>query len=91
MTEWQPIETAPRDGTDILLMSNDAPGLPGGVADKCWAGNTAVAGWWGDERDGGQWICYMSMVQDPELHFEPTHWMPLPAPPNGQAGKENPR
>ena len=81
MSEWQPIETAPADGTDILVVDNNQPGCPGGVADKCWAGNTAVAAWWGGEGDRGKWICYMSMVEDPELHFHPTHWQPLPDPP----------
>lgn len=83
--EWQPIETAPRDGSSFLVHKNTAPGLPSGRADKCWAGNSAVAAWWAEENGGeGAWICYMSMVQDPELHFEPTHWMPLPEPPNGR-------
>jgi hypothetical protein len=80
--EWQPISTAPRDGTSILVHDNIARGLPNGVADKCWAANTDVAAWWADEDGGrGDWICYMSAVLDPSLHFEPTHWMPLPAPP----------
>lgn len=80
--EWKPIETAPKDGTSILAMTNDQPGCPGGVADKCWCGNAAVAEWWADEGGGdGRWICYMNMVQDPALHFEPTHWQPMPEPP----------
>lgn len=82
MSEWQPIETAPMDGTSILVHNNNAPGCPGGVADECWAGNTDVAAWWADEKGGnGEWICYMSAVLDPTLHFDPTHWMPLPSPP----------
>lgn len=76
---WMPIETAPRDGTGILLHGNIAPGCPGGVADEVWPGNCAVAAWWSGENGGnGSWICYMSMVRDPDLHFEPTHWQPLP-------------
>lgn len=81
-TTWQPIDTAPRDGESILVHNNIAPGCPGGVADKVWAGNCAVAEWWADEDGGdGRWICYMSKVLDPELHFTPTHWMPLPGTP----------
>lgn len=77
--QWEPIETAPMDGTSILVHNNIAPGCPGGVADKVWAGNCAVAAWWSDENGrGGAWVCYMSKVLDPELHFTPTHWMQLP-------------
>jgi hypothetical protein len=75
---WQQIETAPRDGTSILVHNYDAPGLSSGHAEKCWAGNTAVAEWWANEGAHGKWICYMDQVLDPELHFSPTHWMPLP-------------
>jgi hypothetical protein len=82
MTEWQPIETAPKDGKSILVHDNVAPGLAAGVAIECWAGNTDVAAWWENEDAGsGRWICYMDRPQDPELHFTPTHWMPLPEPP----------
>ena len=79
--QWQPIETAPKDGTDILL---------------CWAINAAgeridwsehpdtagvfvqVASWWNGEND---WIVYCSLPNEPRLHFNPTHWMPLPGAP----------
>lgn len=85
MTEWRPIATAPLDGTSILVHNNYAPGLPGGVMEQCHAGNTAVAAWWGDSGESGEWICYMSLPRDPELHFEPTHWMPLPEPPGPES------
>lgn len=84
MADWKTIDSAPLDGTSILVMRNNAPGLPGGVADKCWSGNTAVAEWWDDSGEEGEWVCYMHMVEEPRLHFDPTHWMPLPEPP----GKE---
>lgn len=78
--EWQPIETAPKDGTSVLIHNAIAPGLPGGVSQECWAGNTCVAAWWASSGNG-KWICYMDAVEDPQAHFEPTHWMPLPSPP----------
>lgn len=77
---WRPIETAPRDGTAILLMRNIWPGIPGGFARKCDFTNTCVAGWWQSEGRGA-WVCYMSLPNDPACPFEPTHWMPLPAAP----------
>lgn len=64
-TEWQPMETAPRDGKLILVF---APG----TSDK-WDGDlgslTTVCAW---HPDAGFCVC--------ELR-EPTHWMPLPDPP----------
>lgn len=82
MSEWQPIETAPMDGTSILVHGNKAPGNPSGKMETCEAYNTSVAAWWAGENDGeGAWICYMGMVQEPECGFEPTHWMPMPEPP----------
>lgn len=53
---WQPIETAPKDGTWVLLATPK-----GRIADGCF-GNY------------GSWVWPYVMV-------EPTHWMPLPAPP----------
>ena len=76
MTEWQPIETAPRDGRDVLVMRDIWPGTESGRAEECNGHNTYVAAWWGSE-----WVCYMDQVQDPRCPIEPTHWMPLPFPP----------
>lgn len=78
--QWRDIETAPKDGTAILLHDNDAPGLPSGHADRCDGTNTYVAAWW----EGAEaWICYMDAVLDPRCPIEPTHWMPLPPSPTG--------
>ena len=77
--QWQPIETAPKDGTQILLCrAFDADGNriePLGIFAQC-------AQWWGIEEG---WVVYCSMVREPLLHFEPTHWMPLPQPPTEKA------
>jgi hypothetical protein len=58
---WQQIETAPRDGSQILgFMPSDNQGA-GGQSVIAW-----VNGWWFDHR---------------AFAAAPTHWMPLPAPP----------
>ena len=82
---WQPIETAPRDATAILVMRDIWPGARSGRAEECNGRNTYVAAWWPDERGGqGAWICYMDAALDPECPVEPTHWMPLPDAPGAQ-------
>ena len=59
---WQPIETAPKDGRDLLIFGS------GGI----------VIGWWDDS-------CRYWCHQDLYLSIdEPTHWMPLPLPPDKQ-------
>lgn len=66
MSDWKPIETAPKDGTDVLLCAVDADG-------SYWA---AVAQWWVK-----RWVI-IGVVDDPTfLTFEPQFWMPLPTPP----------
>ena len=69
MSKWQPIDTAPKDGTDIVLVKEDDPDAEAEFAIGQWF----VAGW-----------CFMSTpIGDlPALiGFTPTHWMPLPEPP----------
>ena len=79
---WMPIETAPEDGTAVLVMRDIWPGTESGHAEKCNGHNTYVAAWWAGENAGrGAWVCYMGSVCDPHCPIEPTHWMPLPKPP----------
>jgi hypothetical protein len=63
---WQPIETAPRDGTPVLI----GCGLTQSQRWAVWSG-----GMWrdGQESAGGR----VSGVPSP------THWRPLPTPPEG--------
>lgn len=71
---WQPIETAPKDGTEVLLCrALNADQQP--IVGEGWGVFVQVAAWW--EGDNA-WIVYCSMVREPRLHFAPTHWMPLP-------------
>jgi hypothetical protein len=82
---WQPIETAPRDGTAVLVMRDIWPGTKSGRAEECNGHNTYVAEWWQGENGGaGAWICYMDSICEPKCPVEPTHWMPLPPPPTAQ-------
>ena len=77
MNEWQPIETAPKEGTDVILSwwtlgSSDRKRIvQAGRFDK-------------DNGDGEYhsetWAsCFWDGWDTPPT---PTHWMPLPAPPS---------
>lgn len=57
--EWRPIETAPKDGTEILVWLS-------------W-GDYEITLW---ENDRWTWEDRLSSQP------EPTHWMPLPPPPD---------
>jgi hypothetical protein len=83
---WQPIETAPKDGTWILCWSvtkDEEPKYPQRV--KLW--------FWDQHRSRSRYTKYNPgghgawSYDDKILHqssgeeYEPTHWMPLPEPP----------
>lgn len=69
MADWQPIATAPQDGTWILAQSSGWI-LPELVQ---WCERSYSAD--GQPLEAGYW---QSMEDGP---FYPTHWMPLPDPP----------
>lgn len=85
MSEWQSIETAPRDGRKLLLFYINRNGLPrtvvgGWVTDEEAAETDAdgvglEAGWY--ERIDNWGDYYQVAIHE----GEPTHWMPLPPPP----------
>lgn len=73
MSEWRPIETAKRDGTHVLLYTTSFNGE--------WL---TIEGWYFSspkEIDDG-WETEFG------FHGEPTHWMPLPSPPDAYEGKQ---
>lgn len=72
MTDWRPIETAPKDGTLILVA-----GPKMGVMFDATA--ITVVAWGGFEWKPmvGGWQAYEDSLED----AQPTHWMPLPDPP----------
>ena len=67
-TEWQPICTAPKDGTSILIFETHVGSAAltqvsrGIVRVSRWRDDTIPSGWVGAEN-------------------EPSHWLPLPVPP----------
>ena len=78
MSKWQPIETAPRDGTTVLLYP------------PTWKSKTCSMGkfnpdkycqkpkpYWNRDDDNGR-------VSDSRKAIT-THWMPLPPPPKEQS------
>lgn len=72
MAEWQPIETAPKDGRDVLLW------IP---ADE----ESPRKGRWekllDDPSRPHRWCVAYGWCED-----TPTHWMPLPSPPEPSRG-----
>ena len=71
MAEWQPIETAPRDGTRILLAKRGWTDIGRWLPDyQCCAG-APMGGWMDDYDNGG-----------PDDNDWPSAWQPLPEPPN---------
>lgn len=77
---WMPIETAPKDGTDIIVMYVHISTQV--VHAAFWIGGEDED-WIEDSRDIG-WLSYEhSEVSRIKLDgwMEPTHWMPLPEPP----------
>lgn len=73
--EWQPIETAPKDGT-MILTYRDSATVPVILStywfekDEHYDGRS---GWYHSQNSVGAYL-----LDDWET---PTHWMPLPQPP----------
>jgi hypothetical protein len=62
---WRPIETAPTDGTNVLLWW------------PFWCKGRPTIGWFG-YHGIQQWVAPEALEGDGD---GPTHWMPLPSPP----------
>jgi hypothetical protein len=68
MSAWQPIETAPKDGTELLL--------------HCEYGSLVLGAWQEWEEVTGPKEGWLDNGEG--FTLTPTHWMPLPAPPEAQ-------
>ena len=88
MSDWQLIETAPKDGTEILVCSDY-----GAVILARWVAPCDFL--YASEHEGmadfdePDWF-YADFIEGGRLSNEgqPTHWMPLPAPPSDAHGTE---
>lgn len=76
MIEWQPIETAPRDGTEIILMLGAENGkllawISSFIDTETFSHGKLI-------RKSQHWQMPMWAVS---RELEPTHWMPIPKAP----------
>jgi hypothetical protein len=72
-TQWEPMATAPRDGTRVLVALRKTEQGPAEVDVVRWAtGPSGEAGWVATDSDSGARFFY----SEAEL----TSWMPLPTP-----------
>ena len=80
---WQPIETAPKDGTSILGRWFDSEsGLPV-LLSLYWRNG----GWWDSGHGSAAETLYDHEVEDEEL-AQPVEWMPLTLPPLPQPPRQ---
>lgn len=71
MADWQPIETAPRDGTEVIVWAE----FPNGARACFDRYSTDPADYINRQMpEGGQWVWTY-------LDGGPTRWMPIPQPP----------
>jgi hypothetical protein len=72
---WLPIETAPKDGSDIIVYNPSGEGI---VGEAYYSNDNGRGGWW--------WAgTYEGEHMEEPMHIRnawPTHWQPLPAPPS---------
>lgn len=95
MSDWQPIETAPKDGSAVLLLSipYEMDTGPNGIHQV--PAKVAIGYWW---PDGTSWVDELGRADCDHAYtlaktgvwasgggwFQPnevSHWMPLPQPP----------
>ena len=86
MSEWQPIETAPKDGTWIVGLCSCSIQSYGAPKPFVFTTRWVSEFWEGWEQDGEDTKRrVMSDLSHWRGHEEPTHWMPLPEPPHNPA------
>jgi hypothetical protein len=88
MSTWQPIETAPRDGSSVLLFTTCHGICEAWFSQGEWSDDTPISP---REYSGSAWVCcddaFSIEVEElggdgPGYHDgTATHWMPIPVSP----------
>ncbi len=78
--EWQPISTAPKDGTEVLLAVKFRAGIPG----RCLVGHWMRGGHCIEDHPpiAEGWYFWNGCLFDEAA--EPLYWQPLPKPPEAK-------
>ena len=84
--KWQPIDSAPKDGTVVLLWGGRLDWYKDDLnEDEKHLHNRPVTGWWGRQPDWStENTIWRYCSYDSGIYGEyenPTHWMPIPTPP----------
>ena len=79
--EWRDMDSAPRDGTEILLWCR--------VSEDTWSAK--IGHFEGDGEGSGLWAAHVSPSSynfseddDEDGDYGPTKWLPLPTPEGGE-------
>lgn len=64
--EWEPIRTAPKDGTPIVVIAKNGGGF--------WT--LPIVTWWENKLNGYWWA-----DEGKVLYHAPLYWLPIPPPP----------
>lgn len=78
---WQPIETAPNDGTEVLVFGQFAGEISGPHSEREYGIACYTSG--RTDYEGFEWCVLGGDYY--ATWCNPTHWQPLPAPPESAA------
>lgn len=80
MSEWQPIDTAPKDGT-VFFGFDPEDRYPQPMKWEEYEPQYAE-----EQEEPGYWTYAEALIADVVGEAKPTHWMPLPPPPESDGG-----